>query len=447
MTKLRTVAALLATAVVLGAAGCVSRPSATDLPIAQLTGPRLLVIAPHPDDETLAAGGAIAVAREKGWKVTIVVITCGDAFKPAESMNAGAPPTPAERQARGVLRHNECLRATAALGVPAKDVVFLGYPDGSTYRLLRENWDSDKPRTGMNGASRVPYSFAYRPGAGYTGTDLASQLEQIIREHRPTTILYPDSNDHHQDHWAAAGFTQIALARTGYKGSSLTYLVHRKGFPVPLGFHPSKGINPPPSLRIARKTWFTSPLTPSVETTKRGAFDAYVSQIEADRRLISSFIRTNELFARDDPATLSAGSTTTFAEAAGDNPLLADPASADIDEIVISSTGTVVTLSVSTVSALSSRATFMLHVQALDSKGRSTFYDVSVIGSTMKTLYPSSASLAGSDAPELRRGDVIRIRLPDRLMEDADWLLMGADVSLGGRLVDHAAWHLVRVER
>src|ERR1043165_4071125 len=41
----------------------------------------VLVVAPHPDDESLCCGGLIHAARSAGARVAIVWITLGDAFK------------------------------------------------------------------------------------------------------------------------------------------------------------------------------------------------------------------------------------------------------------------------------------------------------------------------------------------------------------------------------
>jgi LmbE family N-acetylglucosaminyl deacetylase len=43
---------------------------------------RLIVIAPHPDDEVLGAGGLIALARSHGLPVTVVTVTDGEASDP-----------------------------------------------------------------------------------------------------------------------------------------------------------------------------------------------------------------------------------------------------------------------------------------------------------------------------------------------------------------------------
>src|SRR5690606_13005283 len=43
-------------------------------------GARILVVAPHPDDESLCCGGLIATARRAGAEVSIVWITSGGGF-------------------------------------------------------------------------------------------------------------------------------------------------------------------------------------------------------------------------------------------------------------------------------------------------------------------------------------------------------------------------------
>src|SRR5262245_49247126 len=55
-----------------------TQPAALELP----TGPstRLLVVAPHPDDEALAAAGLIQRVRAAGGLVRVLLMTSGDAF-------------------------------------------------------------------------------------------------------------------------------------------------------------------------------------------------------------------------------------------------------------------------------------------------------------------------------------------------------------------------------
>ncbi|MEH0109667.1 bifunctional PIG-L family deacetylase/class I SAM-dependent methyltransferase [Tersicoccus sp. MR15.9] len=99
----------------------------TGLPAAELTDRdgvamrRLVVLAAHPDDETLGAGGLIARAAALGAEVTVVVATQGEASHP------DSPTHTPERLAQ--LRRDEIRAAVAHLHASA-DVVLLGLPDG-----------------------------------------------------------------------------------------------------------------------------------------------------------------------------------------------------------------------------------------------------------------------------------------------------------------------------
>jgi len=80
-----------------------------------------LVVAPHPDDETLGCGGAIALLRARGCNVQVLVISDGTLSHP-RSCKYPAPKLRA-------LRESETVSALAVLGVNA--VTFLRLPDGA----------------------------------------------------------------------------------------------------------------------------------------------------------------------------------------------------------------------------------------------------------------------------------------------------------------------------
>ena len=95
-----------------------------DMPLlsfAQLAIRGLIVVAPHPDDESLGCGGLIAAATADGIAVRVVVVSDGAGSHP-NSMSY--PPVRLRR-----LRESETLAAAAELGVPADAVAFLGLPD------------------------------------------------------------------------------------------------------------------------------------------------------------------------------------------------------------------------------------------------------------------------------------------------------------------------------
>lgn len=92
---------------------------ATDTPVVALPRVRrAMVLAPHPDDETIGCGGTIARLTATGAQVTVVLVTDGEA-------TIGSPHRPATT-AR--LRRAEAAAACASLG--AEPPIALGLPDG-----------------------------------------------------------------------------------------------------------------------------------------------------------------------------------------------------------------------------------------------------------------------------------------------------------------------------
>jgi LmbE family N-acetylglucosaminyl deacetylase len=75
-----------------------------------------VVISPHPDDETLGAGGLIAGQCKRGLPVTVIAVTDGDAAYP-DATNLAA------------IRKIEQQNALRVLGVDPSSIVRLGLPD------------------------------------------------------------------------------------------------------------------------------------------------------------------------------------------------------------------------------------------------------------------------------------------------------------------------------
>ncbi len=84
---------------------------------------RVVVVAAHPDDETLGAGGLLAELAAVGRPAHVVVVTDGAASHPGS-----ATLTPGELASR---RAGEVTDALALLS-PGSPVTLLGYPDGTT---------------------------------------------------------------------------------------------------------------------------------------------------------------------------------------------------------------------------------------------------------------------------------------------------------------------------
>lgn len=93
------------------------------LPRLELPSPsdHLMVLAAHPDDETLGAGGLMAAAHDRGTSITVVVATDGDGSHPSSTTHT--------RAQLAKLRRAEVEAAVETLA-PGCDLHFLGLPDG-----------------------------------------------------------------------------------------------------------------------------------------------------------------------------------------------------------------------------------------------------------------------------------------------------------------------------
>src|SRR6516162_8984008 len=80
-----------------------------------------LVLAPHPDDETLGCGATIMRKLAAGTSVQIVIATDGRYWPPKTKLSADA---------LAEMREEEAHRAGAILGLPCEHIAFLRFEDG-----------------------------------------------------------------------------------------------------------------------------------------------------------------------------------------------------------------------------------------------------------------------------------------------------------------------------
>jgi LmbE family N-acetylglucosaminyl deacetylase len=212
---------------------------------------RVLVIAPHPDDETLATGIAIQSALEAGAAVRILYATDGDNNPwPQRWLEKRWSIGEAERTRWGARRRQEAARALAALAVDGRvpQACHFGWPDqGLTDALMQDDC-------------------------------AVAALVDDIAAFAPTSILMPALDDRHPDHSALHVMLELALLRAGSGVQRYCYVVH--------GAPRTPDVTADP-LRLARKV---------------AAMEAYVSQLALSRRRLGEWLaRPERLIALERP--------------------------------------------------------------------------------------------------------------------------------------------------
>lgn len=141
---------------------------------------RVMVLAPHMDDEILGCGGAVALHIDAGAVVSVVYLTDG---------RYGAAPGSSEQSELAKRRQAEALRATQVLGV--HDLTFI---DGLGNRLERD-------------------------------AAAAARLRERLREFRPDVVYLPFALERHPDHRATGDVLAAAVAGGGFDFECRSYEV------------------------------------------------------------------------------------------------------------------------------------------------------------------------------------------------------------------------------
>jgi len=273
---------------------------------------RVLIVAPHVDDEAIGAGGYAIDAIANGAEVFVVYLTAGDCSKiSAHLVNKTLGPTPQSYLTVGRTRIAEAKHAMELLGVPRDHFFVLGYPDQGLQSIFTNR--NAVIRSTATHAREVPYDDALSPGAAYSYANLMADLEHVIEVADPTIVIAPVPFDRHPDHRATADLTSIALADAGRAPQRLGYLVHSQLFPTALVSTPQRAKLPP--NRMKSMTWATYPLTRDVQQAKTNLLMTYKSQRPYVFVLRNAFVRTNELFYVYPPSVVARRASTVAAGA------------------------------------------------------------------------------------------------------------------------------------
>ncbi len=158
-------------------------PSFTFVPLAdfaRVPGGRVVVLAPHPDDEVIGAGGALCLHARRGDAVTVVHVTDG----------AGGDRDDHERGRITQVRKDEARAAGKHLGVTS--FVALDFPDGGL-----------------------------RPDGAFLSA-VTGTLDTL----RPDVLYVPSPWEHHPDHRATYWLAALALQQSGMTPRVVVYEVN-----------------------------------------------------------------------------------------------------------------------------------------------------------------------------------------------------------------------------
>jgi LmbE family N-acetylglucosaminyl deacetylase len=257
----------------------------------------ILVVSPHPDDETLCCAGIMRRALEAGARVSVVWVTGGDAFElDARLVEKRLRPGRLGLRKLGERRMGEAMAAADKLGIPPQNRFVLGYPDRGIQRLMLDHFYVPL-RSRYSGQSNVAFDTAVTPRAPYEGSALAADLRKVLDITQPTYVFVASPLDLHPDHSASGEFVMRILGERNQLDRLYYWIIHG-GFdwPRPRGLHRQTSLIPPERARDL--PWLRFELTDEEQDDKLAALQEHHSQMEIMRSFLRAFVRRNELFTR-----------------------------------------------------------------------------------------------------------------------------------------------------
>jgi LmbE family N-acetylglucosaminyl deacetylase len=212
----------------------------------------------------------------------VLVFTNGDGFGASIHLKLyEVKIKPEDRAAYSRMRMLETLEAMAKLGLPSRQVIFLGFSE----RTLAEDW-------------------LWKGDEKFVKV-LAEHLERI----QPTVVILPSRYDDHPIHAVVCSIGWTALLRLASERRLsqmprvFEVLIHYGEFPRPQGFNPSLELLPPSDLLLTAR-WYYLPLSQEMRQRKWEALNCYRTQkLPLTWRFLKSFVRSNEIFAEPFPLT------------------------------------------------------------------------------------------------------------------------------------------------
>ena len=153
-----------------------------------------LVLAPHPDDESLGCGGLLSLLREKNKEVFILFVTDGSASHPTSKKYNAAQ--------LAALRKEEAMQAVEVLNIARSNAFFFNKKDGALPAEGEPNFEQN-----------------------------ANQLHLLLMLLSPDLILVPYEKDPHRDHRATWQMLMHSIKKIHIQFHVLQYVIwlHERG--------------------------------------------------------------------------------------------------------------------------------------------------------------------------------------------------------------------------
>lgn len=218
---------------------------------------RLLVFAPHPDDEALGCGIMLQRAHSAHARTRVIYVTDGENNPwPQRFIERKWRLHSHDRKRWGQLRRVECLAALRVLGHDPATACFLSMPDQRLTELL------------VKGCSKT-----------------LAILARSITDWAPTHLFIPSASDIHPDHNALAVMLSLVLQQlreNGWSGLVWSYAVHRQSAAFSARAYPL-------------------PQSPHETARKIEAVCCHRSQLKLSRRRFLSYAARPELWQHMEP--------------------------------------------------------------------------------------------------------------------------------------------------
>ena len=423
---------------------------------------RILILAPHPDDEAIATAGVLQEALKRHVAVKIVYLTNGDNNELAFMVYKKRPILSRTGLLRmGELRRQESIRAMKALGLREDQLVFLGYPDFGTFNIFTRYWGERKAyKSLLTRVTSVPYPDSLSPEAPYKGESILGDLEKVLGDFKPTKIFVSHPADTNGDHRALYLFLQVAmwdLEKFLPKVETFPYLVHVTGWPKPRGFHPEDRLEIPGKFSSRGSFWFTLDLSPAAVDKKKETIGYYKTQIEYNPKYLVTFARSNELFGRfrevrlKDPGNQSIDWTRLEVDEQIDSYLSAEEEGKAkvINSLTYAVKDRVLYVRINSkewMEEFSEMDLFLVGYKYNMSFAKMPKYRVRIARNKKVTVFEKGRPVFMKDIKVEFKGQDVLISCPLKVLENPNYILSSARTRFLELPIDATAWRVLRLE-